>query len=64
MRFIILIHGKPMKPSNGSPYAFTSVMEAIRTVDMCYGLSALKDGVEIKMVDRHEVTLMQTETQS
>ena len=49
MKFCITVNGKPMK-SNGVVYEFKTPMEAIRYVDVCYGLSSLKEDVEIGML--------------
>lgn len=43
----ILVNGKPMRPTNGKPYVFTTEKKALETVDMCYGLHNIGKFVEI-----------------
>jgi hypothetical protein len=47
MEYIILVNGKPKKPTDGQPYRFDSIKDAIRVVDISYGLSSLLNDVEI-----------------
>ena len=47
----ILIREKPMRPSQGIPYEFSSLQEALDMVSMCYGLESLKKDVEIVEVN-------------
>ena len=39
-----------MKNSDGDMYEFNTPMEAIKMVDICYGLSSLKNDVTIGML--------------
>jgi len=43
----ILVRGRPMKPTQGAPYEFSTYQEALDMVSMCYGLESLKKDVEI-----------------
>ena len=43
----ILINGRPMRPTNGTPYTFATKEKALETVDMCYGLHNIGKFIEI-----------------
>lgn len=50
MKFCITVNDRIMKNSDGDMYEFNTPMEAIKMVDICYGLSSLKNDVTIGML--------------
>ena len=46
-----------MKNSSGEVYSFKTPMEAIKMVDVCYGLSSLKNEVAIGMLNGTDIDL-------
>ena len=50
MKFCITVNDRIMKNSDGDMYEFNNPMDAINMIDICYGLSSLKNGVAIGML--------------
>lgn len=46
--FLIYINNKPLKCSDGKVYLFEKVKDAVKIVNICYGISAFKTFAKIK----------------
>lgn len=53
MKYQILVKGKPMHPTGGSPYEFKTYQEALNTLDMCYGSNKDVKIVEVKDMENY-----------
>lgn len=51
IEYHVLVNGRAMKPKGGEPYKFSTYLDALNAVDICYGLSLIGKGIEIKEAD-------------
>lgn len=56
MTFCITVNDEPVKNSEGKYYEFKTPMEAIKMVDILYGLSSLKEDVAIGMLNGTDIS--------
>lgn len=49
-RYQILVRGKLMHPTKSEPYIFDTYKEALKMVDICYGLGEIGRTIEIKTI--------------
>ena len=51
--FLVLINQKPMQCTDGRIYTYQTTREAVRIVDICYGISSFKKTIKIKRYGKH-----------